>query len=655
MVVSVQELGDLVRAVREEHGLTQEALAAQIGISAVNRSNIAHLEQGVRVPNPEVLKAICEHLSIPGKYWKPLLEPEFRQIVGFEEALAELCGKKVSIRFMDEQSIATTHSEVRSFFEGGRTLRQTYDALNSLLVFYGVGRMSLDFFRRYLGVNSAKSPDSFAKGVESFQKEAIRLFSTFSEAYQVLNQPGKLDSYIDALKPRDVSSYIEREPWAKIEEIEDSRLSDLGYISVAQAKKEEGDRQILADFLKEVADQIKQAGAFFPERYTTKKRSKMSSLLRQFGSRLEHDFMSSLFSPDADALLREADSVAPKDQSDLARIGRTQEKAKRNLAQYLAADHLDVYVATSMRNDADFSSVNAFCRELFSHSDVRPLNLRYFNPTQSWIEDRVAKGLVEALMLRRADLTIYMAQKSDTFGKDSEASVALGQGKPVIVYVPRLFFDEGGIDSEAIGAMSRNDLESNISLVGTEEDKESDPTMDHDALVARLLTLKLSALTGAQITKLMRMHWADFDVYSEVVRVDEGKRSELREWLDDIVERGSSTEVPEHLFTDVVGAIVAVSTKFEQRARVFREVHPLALQIILSTGVLNGMLVVRSVDACARVVEALFKNALDFVLNKDSENYKLLEKTTGSVARVISRNPLITSAFATHYSIERIE
>ena len=65
------------------------------------------------------------------------------------------------------------------------------------------------------------------------------------------------------------------------------------------------------------------------------------------------------------------------------------------------------------------------------------LNLRYFNPTQSWIDDRIAKGLVEALMLRRATVTIYMAQKTDTFGKDSEASVALGQGRPVIVYVPK--------------------------------------------------------------------------------------------------------------------------------------------------------------------------------------------------------------------------
>ncbi len=42
------------------------------------------------------------------------------------------------------------------------------------------------------------------------------------------------------------------------------------------------------------------------------------------------------------------------------------------------------------------ASVNSFVGRLFGHASVHPLKLRYFNPTQSWIEDRVAKGLVEA-------------------------------------------------------------------------------------------------------------------------------------------------------------------------------------------------------------------------------------------------------------------
>lgn len=36
----------------------------------------------------------------------------------------------------------------------------------------------------------------------------------------------------------------------------------------------------------------------------------MSSLLRKFESRIEHDFISPLFTPDADAFRREAEAVA---------------------------------------------------------------------------------------------------------------------------------------------------------------------------------------------------------------------------------------------------------------------------------------------------------------------------------------------------------
>lgn len=148
--------------------------------------------------------------------------------------------------------------------------------------------------------------------------------------------------------------------------------------------------------------------------------------------------MSPLFVPDADQIRREASRLAPKEAKDIQRMKETQKSGLRNLARYLSADFMDVYVATSMRTDADFASVNTFVKRLFRHEDIHPLKLRYFNPTQSWIEERVAKGLVEALMLKRAQFTIYLAQKADSFGKDSEASVALGQGKPVIVYVPRL-------------------------------------------------------------------------------------------------------------------------------------------------------------------------------------------------------------------------
>ena len=71
-------------------------------------------------------------------------------------------------------------------------------------------------------------------------------------------------------------------------------------------------------------------------------------------------------------------------------------------------------------------------------------------------------------MLRRADFAIYMAQKSDTFGKDSEASVALGQGKPVIVYVPRLSVPEVGLDSALLSLKSKKELRQLVQESGAE-------------------------------------------------------------------------------------------------------------------------------------------------------------------------------------------
>jgi transcriptional regulator with XRE-family HTH domain len=645
MALSLQELGSQVQAARSDKGWSQEEFAGRLS-SKINRSQVAHLEQGRRLPSDvAVLQEICQALGIPRRYWGPFVEPDYRSRLEFEEALSELLGRVVTLRFLDEQSEQVAGEQVASFFQKTRNEAQALDAVNSLLVFYGATPMASDFFRRYFQVDATKSTAAFMRGVRKFQTEAIRLFSTFEEAYRVMNGPGGLDHHLRPLLARDPRPYHNREPWPDIEEVPEARLPDLGYISAKEATKEKTQRELLADFLRDLASKVETQGRVAVDSYTEKKRRKMGSLLRAFESRLEHDFMSPLFSPDPDGLRREAEAVAPKGESDLERIGRTQAQAQRNLARYLAADHLDVYVATSMRVDADFVSVNRFTQALFSHSDVKPLNLRYFNPTQSWIDDRVAKGLVEALMLRRSSLTMYMAQKSDTFGKDSEASVALGQGKAVIVFVPKLHFQD--IDSEAIWSMSRADLERDIAKEGGEDDKEADPTMDQDALVSRLISLRLQRLDASAFAPLVRTHWADFDLYGEDQRVEDlPERAGYRKWLDDTVRGEKDVPLEGALRARVTGILVAVAVRFEGRAKLFRDTHPLALQLILSTGVLNGMLVARSVDTCAKLIESLIKNELAFELRPEADNYRLVEVTTQSTARVISRHALITNAFS---------
>ena len=95
---------------------------------------------------------------------------------------------------------------------------------------------------------------------------------------------------------------------------------------------------------------------------------------------------------------------------------------------------------------------------------------------------------------------------------------------------------------------------------------------------------------------------------------------------------------------------MAVAIRFESRPKVFREIHPLALQVILSSGVLNGILVVRSVNQCAEILHFLVENRLNLELHKDEFNYRLIERTTESTVRVISRHRLLRNAFEVYYS-----
>jgi hypothetical protein len=161
-----------------------------------------------------------------------------------------------------------------------------------------------------------------------------------AEAYERLNEPGRLISHLTPLLHHNLDQYRNRRSWDAIEVIPKERLSDLGYISAARARQESDERRLLADFLNELAGKVHLHGRSAVTEYSEKRRRKMSSLLRKFNSQFDHDLMSPLFSPDSDAIRREAMSIAPKDNADLDRIEHTQAQAQRNLSRYLSADYL---------------------------------------------------------------------------------------------------------------------------------------------------------------------------------------------------------------------------------------------------------------------------------------------------------------------------
>jgi hypothetical protein len=280
---------------------------------------------------------------------------------------------------------------------------------------------------------------------------------------------------------------------------------------------------------------------------------------------------------------------------EVRRIGRENHDA------FLTYDHMDVYIATSMREPHEFFMVSGFVKELFRHDEIKPLKLRWFDPTLAYCEDRIDKGLVEGLMVKRAKCTIYHAQESDTLGKDSELAATLAQGKPVIAYVPKLTNQEK-FKNEALGLAKR--LYPDISV---------------EQLIRKLFPLYY--LQGA---------WKD---------------PTIQAWL-----AGSQAFDVDKAF-DLLFA--KASEMYDARATTLRESHPLGLQVNIATGVANGVLVVRTVDDCAKLLRMVVLNSMEFTIEEspigDRVTVLLRETTSGCVFRAMTGDELLTNSFWNFY------
>jgi hypothetical protein len=154
------------------------------------------------------------------------------------------------------------------------------------------------------------------------------------------------------------------------------------------------------------------------------------------------------------------------------------EAALKNTDLYLSMVYdLDAYVATSMRNRDDFRSMADRCERIFESPSLKKYKLRYFDPTMSAAQSHEDKGLIECLMVKCAKILIYMAGRSESYGKDAEAAMALSLGKPVIFLcdpdlrtsfyrdvhpLSRLIDFRTGV---AVGAIVTDKLEEVVSLI----------------------------------------------------------------------------------------------------------------------------------------------------------------------------------------------
>lgn len=332
MIEKLNDLGDLIKQFREAKGINQDQLAQAAG---TNRTQVAHLEQGRKLPKIDVLKAITNHLGIPDATWAPFARTESHQRQEFEAALSELVGRVVGLRSMDIESVASCEGTIALLFSRTLTASQACDTLNSALVFYAVPRMSQAFFRRYFSGAAFQTIELFQKGVERFQAEAIRLFSTFGEAYRQMNAAPTLEQLLAPLAERSLDAYTDRTVWegaGRIRALPEDKLDFLGYISVAKYKGQKLRRETLARYLRELAAAIRKEGASAVEQLTEKRKRKIDSLLKEFSSTLMHTPLSGLFAPNAAELEAEASRIL-RDEKDEVEMEAAQSQALSNLSQ----------------------------------------------------------------------------------------------------------------------------------------------------------------------------------------------------------------------------------------------------------------------------------------------------------------------------------
>jgi len=102
---------------------------------------------------------------------------------------------------------------------------------------------------------------------------------------------------------------------------------------------------------------------------------------------------------------------------------------------------------------------------------------------------------------------------------------------------------------------------------------------------------------------------------------------------------------PSSYHDNLVGFCVETMDKLERRALTFKELHPLSLQTSPLDGVARGMIVTRTVVDTARILIGLLRSTLEYEVVDEPENWLLVDKITRSPVRVVTKNPILTTAF----------
>jgi hypothetical protein len=503
---------------------------------------------------------------------------------------------------------------------------------NELLLIVNKDRVEPPFFAyffapQYFFAQSTVEPShckisDLKMGVERFRTKAMLRYGNFIYAYRKLSEHKtkkelliELDRY--GKEPEELLTEFQgrSEKVLEIEEIPRDYTFFVGHLSAAEIAAEVSRARRLSEFLASLNEEDDWSNLDHEIETVVSSAEEISNL---------RDLIRKYKKVNTDAKIQDFKDFIAKEltklEQTLKELAEVQDQGERNTDIYLSWDHLDIYFATSMRQRWEYEQVYDFVKELMSDEKLKSLQLRYFDPTQSFDKNRINKGLIEALMLKRAKCTVYSIQDTDTLGKDSELAVTLAQGKPVIAYAP------DPPEDNRIRELIRerpNALIDKLNFL-IDVDKGFKSRFSPDLEFIKSFADKLNEFED-------RMLWRSvFDPVAVVAFQDENS-SDLQRFCTILTK--------------------AERELYKKRAATLRDFHPLGLQVDLDSGVANGVLVVRSVAKCAELLYRILTNTMEFSIedNKDTESWNLVESVSGSTFRVVTKNHKLTNCFWNFY------
>ena len=235
-----------------------------------------------------------------------------------------------------------------------------------------------------------------------------------------------------------------------------------------------------------------------------------------------------------------------------------------------------------------------------------------------------------------------MAQEGDTLGKDSELAATLAQGKPVIVYVPKIEDNELETHANKLKGRPLSYFRLRLMTLLAEGFFGKPDNMSKVINKAEGLGINPNHIKQGMIVNELLQLFNKFEDDRKFAII-----SEEENWF-----RGTHDRQID-LAARLLAAVESVAA--DNRADTIKAKHPLSLQVHLATGVANGVLVSRSAKECAELIRHVLLRNMKF----DIELLKakagkvlgtvLREKSTRSLFRVVTENECLTNSFWNFY------